>query len=126
MPTLGDGDIQGIAPFTRASADLRQVALSPVFAGADLVTQPLRTTGLCHIRLYVLQTAGPAAGSFFLRAYRGAKGAPFDDFAPIASIIGTPVSVVFDAIVAPFCSLVVTAPGVAGTNVYTVRIMACA
>jgi hypothetical protein len=126
MPSLGDGDIVGVAPFTRGSTDLRRVGVTAVFAGPAVVTPPLRTTGLCHVRLYVLQTAGPAAGSFFLRAFRGNKGGVFDDFAPIAAIIGTPVSVVFDAIVAPYCSIVLNPPGVAGSNVYTVRLMVCA
>jgi hypothetical protein len=126
MPSLGDGDIVGVAPFTRGSVDMRRIGVAVAFLDAPAITPPLRTTGLCHVRVYVLQTAGPAAGSFFLRAFRSAGGEVFDDFAPIASIIGTPVSVVFEAVVAPFCSIGLNPPGVAGSNVYTVRLMVCA
>lgn len=120
----------GAGALAAATSDLRQPSLA---GGFGIVTRRLAVDGLCTIRVIVLQTAGSGPGSFFLRAYRGGLvavgdvGAIFDDTAPIATIIGTPVTGLFLAIAGTQVSVGVNSgiPAAPVVALYDVRIMAC-
>jgi len=134
MPRVGAEGTPGLSAFSAAGSDLRHIALSVVIpvggAPATAFSRQLNTQGLCSVRAAILQTAGPAAGSFFLRAFRGGPdGTIFDDLAPIAiGAVGVPTDGFWPAVWATSVAIGVnTGVGVAGnTFTYTVRLMACA